>query len=57
MNDEGKPEVRIIDVRIVGQDKRYFCTGRGKDFDYAAGIEFEETCGDAATRMDELVSR
>ena len=32
VNDEGKPEVRIIDVMIVGQDKLYFCTGRGKDF-------------------------
>ena len=32
LNDEGKPEVRIIDVMIVEQDKLYFCTGRGKDF-------------------------
>lgn len=32
VNDEGKPEVRIIDVMIVEQDKLYFCTGRGKDF-------------------------
>ncbi len=32
VNDEGKPEVRIIDVMIVEQEKLYFCTGRGKDF-------------------------
>ena len=32
VNDEGKPEVRIIDVMIVEQDKLYFCTGRGKDY-------------------------
>ena len=32
VNDEGKPEVRIIDVMIVEQNKLYFCTGRGKDF-------------------------
>lgn len=32
VNEEGKPEVRIIDVMIVEQDKLYFCTGRGKDF-------------------------
>ena len=30
VNDEGKPEIRIIDVMIVGQDKLYFCTGCGK---------------------------
>ena len=32
VNDEGKPEVRIIDVMIVEKEKLYFCTGRGKDF-------------------------
>ena len=32
VNDEGKPEARIIDVMIVEKDKLYFCTGRGKDF-------------------------
>jgi uncharacterized pyridoxamine 5'-phosphate oxidase family protein/Pyruvate/2-oxoacid:ferredoxin oxidoreductase delta subunit len=32
VNDEGKPEVRIIDVMIVENEKLYFCTGRGKDF-------------------------
>lgn len=32
VNDEGKPEVRIIDVMIAEQDKLYFCTGRGKDY-------------------------
>ena len=32
VNDEGKPEVRIIDVMIVEQNKLYFCTGRGKDY-------------------------
>lgn len=32
VNDEGKPEVRIIDVMIVEKDKLYFCTGSGKDF-------------------------
>ena len=30
VNDEGKPEIRIIDVMIVEKDKLYFCTGRGK---------------------------
>ena len=32
VNEEGKPEVRIIDVMIVEKEKLYFCTGRGKDF-------------------------
>lgn len=32
VDDEGKPENRIIDVMIVEQNKLYFCTGRGKDF-------------------------
>ncbi len=32
VDDEGKPQVRIIDVMIVEKDKLYFCTGRGKDF-------------------------
>ncbi|WP_317302590.1 4Fe-4S binding protein [Acidaminococcus timonensis] len=32
VNEEGNPEVRIIDVMIVEKDKLYFCTGRGKDF-------------------------
>jgi uncharacterized pyridoxamine 5'-phosphate oxidase family protein/Pyruvate/2-oxoacid:ferredoxin oxidoreductase delta subunit len=32
VNEEGKPEVRIIDVMMVEKDKLYFCTGRGKNF-------------------------
>ncbi|MGI6055412.1 MAG: 4Fe-4S binding protein [Bilifractor sp.] len=32
VNEEGKPEARIIDVMIVEKDKLYFCTARGKDF-------------------------
>ena len=29
---EGLPQVRIIDVMIVEDEKLYFCTSRGKDF-------------------------
>jgi uncharacterized pyridoxamine 5'-phosphate oxidase family protein/NAD-dependent dihydropyrimidine dehydrogenase PreA subunit len=32
VNEEGKPEVRIIDVMLVEQEQLYFCTARGKDF-------------------------
>jgi uncharacterized pyridoxamine 5'-phosphate oxidase family protein/NAD-dependent dihydropyrimidine dehydrogenase PreA subunit len=32
VNDEGRPEVRIIDVMLVENGRLYFCTGRGKDF-------------------------
>lgn len=32
VNEKGEPEVRIIDVMIVEDEKLYFCTARGKDF-------------------------
>lgn len=32
VDEDGKPQVRIIDVMIVEDEKLYFCTGRGKDF-------------------------
>ncbi len=32
VDEKGKPQVRIIDVMIVEDEKLYFCTGRGKDF-------------------------
>lgn len=32
INEEGHPEIRIIDVMLVGEGKLYFCTSRGKDF-------------------------
>ncbi|WP_417081872.1 4Fe-4S binding protein [Mobilibacterium timonense] len=32
VDENGKPQVRIIDVMIVEDEKLYFCTGRGKDF-------------------------
>lgn len=32
VSEDGKPQVRIIDVMLVENDKLYFCTARGKDF-------------------------
>lgn len=32
VSEDGKPQVRIIDVMIVEDEKLYFCTARGKDF-------------------------
>ena len=32
VDEKGKPQVRIIDVMIVEDEKLYFCTSRGKDF-------------------------
>lgn len=32
VNEKGEPEVRIIDVMIVENEKLYFCTARGKHF-------------------------
>lgn len=32
VDENGKPQVRIIDVMIVEDEKLYFCTARGKDF-------------------------
>ena len=29
---DGKPQIRIIDVMIVENEKLYFCTARGKEF-------------------------
>lgn len=32
VDEQGNPQVRIIDVMLVEGDKLYFCTSRGKDF-------------------------
>ena len=32
MDEEGMPQVRIIDVMLVENEKLYFCTARGKSF-------------------------
>ena len=32
VDEKGCPQVRIIDVMIVENEKMYFCTARGKDF-------------------------
>ena len=32
VDEKGLPQVRIIDVMIVEDEKLYFCTARGKDF-------------------------
>ena len=35
VDEQGNPQVRIIDVMLVEGDKLYFCTSRGKDFSQA----------------------
>ena len=32
VDESGFPQVRMIDVMLIGQGKLYFCTARGKDF-------------------------
>ena len=32
VDENGFPQIRIIDVMIVENEKLYFCTARGKDF-------------------------
>lgn len=32
VDEHGMPQVRIIDVMIIEEEKLYFCTARGKDF-------------------------
>ena len=32
VDENGLPQVRIIDVMLVEQGRLYFCTARGKDF-------------------------
>ena len=32
VDEQGNPQVRIIDVMLVEDEKLYFCTSRGKDF-------------------------
>lgn len=32
VDETGMPQVRIIDVMLIDQEKLYFCTARGKDF-------------------------
>lgn len=32
VDDKGMPQIRIIDIMLVEDEKVYFCTARGKDF-------------------------
>ena len=32
VDEKNQPQVRIIDVMLVEDNKLYFCTARGKDF-------------------------
>ena len=32
VDEKGKPQVRIIDIMLVEENRVYFCTARGKDF-------------------------
>ena len=32
VDEKGLPQIRIIDVMLVENEKMYFCTARGKDF-------------------------
>lgn len=32
VSEDGKPQIRIIDVMLAENEKLYFCTARGKDF-------------------------
>ena len=32
VSENGKPQIRIIDVMLAEDEKLYFCTARGKDF-------------------------
>ena len=32
VDEKGKPQIRMIDVMLVEDEKLYFCTARGKDF-------------------------
>lgn len=32
VDEFGMPQVRIIDIMIIEEEKLYFCTARGKDF-------------------------
>ena len=32
VDEKGLPQIRIIDVMLVENEKLYFCTARGKDF-------------------------
>ena len=32
VDENGRPQVRMIDVMLVEAGKLYFCTARGKDF-------------------------
>lgn len=37
VDENGLPQVRIIDVMLVEEGRLYFCTARGKDFFPPAG--------------------
>lgn len=52
VDEEGHPQVRIIDVMIAEGEKLYFCTERGKDF-YRQLIANEYT---AITRDEQRIS-
>lgn len=43
VDEFGKPQIRIIDVMLVENEKMYFCTARGKDF-----YRQLTACGDVA---------
>lgn len=32
VDEKGFPQIRMIDVMLVENEKLYFCTARGKDF-------------------------
>ena len=40
---KGLPQIRIIDVMLVENEKLYFCTARGKDF-YSQIIKKQSGC-------------
>ena len=40
VDENNQPQVRIIDVMLVEDNKLYFCTARGKDFYKQGAIRF-----------------
>ena len=40
VDENGIPQVRIIDVMLVEEDALYFCTARGKDFFFSLSVNF-----------------
>ena len=43
VDEKGLPQIRIIDVMLVENEKLYFCTARGKDF-YSQIIKKQSGC-------------